>query len=48
MQNWIKPIFAFSIRFGPLTLQDFWVNINPSMSSVSSTVPPSFLITFIF
>lgn len=36
------------MRFGPLTLQDFCVNINPSTSSVSSTVPPNFLITFMF
>lgn len=45
MQNWMRPIFAFSMRFGPLMLQDFCVNTIPSMSSVSSTVPPNFLIT---
>lgn len=47
MQNCISPIFAFSTLLGPFTFADFCVKTNPSISSVSSTVPPSFLITLI-
>lgn len=47
MQNWINPIFAFSILLGPFTLAVLWVNTNPSINRVSSMVPPSFLITLI-
>lgn len=47
IQNWISPILAFSIFLGPFTFEDFWVNTRPSINLVSSTVPPSFLITFI-
>lgn len=45
MQNWMRPILAFSTLLGPFTLQDFWVKTKPSINSVSSTVPPNFLIT---
>jgi len=47
IQNWISPILAFSIFLGPFTFEDFCVNTRPSINLVSSTVPPSFLITFI-
>lgn len=47
MQNWMRPILAFSTFLGPFTPADFWVNTNPSTNSVSSTVPPSFSITLI-
>lgn len=39
IQNCMRPIFAFSILFGPPAPEVFWSNTNPSMSSVSSTVP---------
>ena len=41
--NWIKPILAFS-TFLTFPAAFSW-NTNPSMSSVSSTVPPNFLMT---
>jgi hypothetical protein len=47
MQNCISPIFAFSTLLGPFTFADFCVNTSPSTNSVSSTVPPSFLMTLI-
>mmetsp|Transcript_7546 Transcript_7546/g.23867 ORF Transcript_7546/g.23867 Transcript_7546/m.23867 type:complete len:266 (+) Transcript_7546:1040-1837(+) len=43
-QNWMSPIFAFATRVGPpATLTAFCVKTRPSISSVSSIVPPSFL-----
>mmetsp|Transcript_50087 Transcript_50087/g.92422 ORF Transcript_50087/g.92422 Transcript_50087/m.92422 type:complete len:205 (-) Transcript_50087:222-836(-) len=43
-QNCIRPIFAFSMRDGPpAACAIFCVKTKPSMNSVSSTVPPSFL-----
>ena len=39
MQNWMRPIFAFSTLFGPPTPEDFWLNTRPSINSVSSIVP---------
>merc|ERR1719318_446276 len=46
-QNWMNPILAFSHFLGPLILAAFCSNTNPSTSSVSSTVPPGFLIILI-
>jgi hypothetical protein len=41
--NWIKPILAFSILVGPPAfLMTGWLRTNPSTSSVSSIVPPTF------
>ena len=41
--NWINPIRAFSIRVGPPAfVMTLWFNANPSTSSVSSIVPPTF------
>jgi hypothetical protein len=45
MQNCMSPILAFSTLLGPFTFADFCVNTSPSINSVSSTVPPSFLMT---
>jgi hypothetical protein len=45
MQNCMSPILAFSTFLGPFTFADFCVNTSPSTNSVSSTVPPSFLMT---
>mmetsp|Transcript_43180 Transcript_43180/g.99542 ORF Transcript_43180/g.99542 Transcript_43180/m.99542 type:complete len:205 (-) Transcript_43180:219-833(-) len=43
-QNCISPILAFSMREGPpAACETFCVKTKPSMNSVSSTVPPSFL-----
>jgi hypothetical protein len=42
--NWIRPILAFSILVGPPALfMTGWFNANPSINSVSSIVPPTFL-----
>ena len=42
--NWIKPILAFSILVGPPALFiTGWCKANPSINSVSSIVPPTFL-----
>lgn len=42
--NWIKPILAFSILVDPPALFiTGWFNANPSINSVSSIVPPTFL-----
>jgi hypothetical protein len=44
MQNCSRAILAFAICDGPPAfLEAFCVNTNPSISSVSSTVPPTFL-----
>lgn len=41
--NWMMPILAFSIRVGPpADVMAFWWSKTPSMSSVSSMVPPTF------
>lgn len=41
--NWIMAIFAFSMRVGPpAATMTFWCKTTPSMSSVSSMVPPTF------
>ena len=45
-QNWMNPILAFSTFLGPLMLAAFCSNTIPSTSSVSSTVPPIFLMIF--
>jgi len=40
----MRPIFAFSILVGPpAATTTFWLRTTPSMSSVSSMVPPTFL-----
>ena len=40
----MSPIFAFSILVGPpAATTTFWLSTTPSMSSVSSIVPPTFL-----
>ena len=39
IQNWIRPIFAFSTLFGPPAPEVLLVNTSPSINSVSSTVP---------
>lgn len=40
----MMPILAFSIRVGPpACVMTFWFNNTPSISSVSSMVPPTFL-----
>ena len=40
MQNWMSPIFAFSVRDTPPARWDtFCSSTRPSTSSVSSTVP---------
>mmetsp|Transcript_20586 Transcript_20586/g.55497 ORF Transcript_20586/g.55497 Transcript_20586/m.55497 type:complete len:234 (+) Transcript_20586:1349-2050(+) len=45
-QNWMRPILALGTRVGPpATLTTFWLKTRPSMSSVSSMVPPIFLTT---
>lgn len=47
--NWIRPILAFSILRGPPALLiTGWVRTNPSTSSLSSIVPPTFLIIRMF
>lgn len=46
--NWIKPILAFSILVGPPALfMTGWFSASPSISSVSSIVPPTFLTSLI-
>ena len=39
MQNWIRPILAFSILCGPPLPETDLSNTIPSINSVSSTVP---------
>ncbi len=47
--NWIRPILALSIRIGPpALLSTDWVRTRPSTSSLSSMVPPTFLIIRMF
>mmetsp|Transcript_6297 Transcript_6297/g.19068 ORF Transcript_6297/g.19068 Transcript_6297/m.19068 type:complete len:263 (+) Transcript_6297:1009-1797(+) len=45
MQNWMRPIFAFSTLLGPpLEVQGFWFKRRPlSSMMLSSMVPPPFL-----
>ncbi len=46
MQNWMRPILAFSMRVGPpAALAAFWSNTMPSTISLSSTVPPTLHVT---
>jgi hypothetical protein len=45
MQNCMSPIFALSTLLGPFIFAVLCINTSPSTSSVSSTVPPSLLIT---
>jgi hypothetical protein len=48
IQNWIRPILAFSIQVGASKPMVFWSRIRSSTNSVSSIVPLKFLQNYIF